>query len=119
LKSESSTLKELAEKIVDFTSEFAPDAQAAAVLNKEENKTLPQIALETLAAFEPFETDSLTPAQAEEFLNKFCELTGRKGMQAYKPLRAMLTGRLRGLPLHDVLTLLPAETIKKRLKRAM
>lgn len=118
MKSESSTIKELAEKIVDFTKEFKPDEQALSVLSKEENKELPRLALEALAAFEPFETSPLTLAQAEEYLNKFCRLSGRKGMQAYKPLRAMLTGRVRGLPLHDVLTLLPVEIIKLRLKLA-
>ena len=97
-----------------FDEKFAFDDGAKKVLSEPENRETLRICLEIL------EDSDQTSADAwSSVLSRMEERTGRKGKSLYAPLRAGITGKMKGPELARTFPLLGKERILRRLRMAL
>jgi glutamyl-tRNA synthetase len=92
---------------------FFEDGAKNILLDSGNRETLPLI-LNVLEA-----SSEITPDNCLSLLSQLEEKTGRKGKDLYAPLRAGITGKMKGPELVKTLPLLGKERIIKRLKMAL
>lgn len=68
------------------------------------------------AGVEFFRAASVAVAESPPDLNRLRQATGRKGAAFFMPLRAALTGRLHGPELGPLLSVMPVERVRARLR---
>jgi len=119
--------------IGDFLALFADDryrmeADAAALLEGEDAKRVVTALFRLLHAESPSERDSgATPPKGEAppsesfaaLIRRIGEQTGFRGKKLYLPIRAAVTGRLRGPELDRIFTLLSPTSLRKRVEQAL
>ena len=97
-----------------FDERFAFEESARAILADAKNRETLQLALGVFEAFQEMTVDSWPSLQAQ-----LEEKTGRKGKSLYAPLRAGITGKMKGPELAKTLPLIGKERIIRRLKMAL
>jgi len=97
-----------------FDERFAFEESARAILADAKNRETLQLALGVFEAFQEMTADSWPSLQAQ-----LEEKTGRKGKSLYAPLRAGITGKMKGPELAKTLPLIGKERIIRRLKMAL
>jgi nondiscriminating glutamyl-tRNA synthetase len=97
---------------VFFDEKFSFDEKAIKVLSEARNRETLRTVLQVIDS--PEVTDI-----PEGFLHQLEERTGRKGKELYAPVRAALTGKMKGPELARTLPLLGKERILRRLRMAL
>ncbi len=97
-----------------FDEKFSFDEGAKSVLCDSENREVLEAILRVLEGAAAAGEDTWT-----SLLSRFEEKTGRKGKSLYAPLRAAITGKMKGPELAKVFPLLGKERMIKRLKSAL
>ncbi len=97
-----------------FDERFSFDEEAQAFLRPPENKGLLQTSLAVIEGCPEIPEEDASP-----LLRQLEEKVGRKGKSLYGPLRAAMTGKMKGPELAKILPLLGKERMKKRLRMAL
>ncbi len=97
-----------------FDEKFLFDERAKSSLSDSGNRETLRVILKVFEAW-----PEITPDNCPSLLSQLEEKTGRKGKDLYAPLRAGVTGKMKGPELVKTLPLLGKERIIKRLKMAL
>jgi nondiscriminating glutamyl-tRNA synthetase len=97
-----------------FDEKFFFEDGAKTVLLDSRNREILHIILNVLEAL-----SEITPDNCSSLLSQLEEKTGRKGKDLYTPLRAGITGKMKGPELAKVLPLIGKERIIRRLRMAL
>ena len=97
-----------------FDEKFFFEEEAKTVLSDPKNREVLALILTVMEA-----SPEITPENTPSLLSQLEEKTGRKGKKLYAPLRAGITGKMKGPQLVKTLPLLGKERIIRRLKMAM
>ncbi len=97
-----------------FDDRFSFEEEARTLLTLSENRNLLQTALNTIEGWSQPLEESISP-----LLRQIEEKTARKGKSLYGPLRAGITGKMKGPELAKVIPLLGRGRLIKRLKMAL
>ena len=115
LKENIVTLSQIEEYLgIFFDEKFLFEEGAKTVLLDSGNRESLHIILNVLEA-----SSEITPDNCSSLLSQLEEKTGRKGKDLYAPLRAGVTGKMKGPELVKTLPLLGKEKIIRRLKMAL
>ncbi len=115
LKENVITLSQIEEYLcIFFDEKFFFEEEAKTVLSDPKNREVLPMILTVLEA-----SPEITPENISSLLSLLEEKTGRKGKKLYAPLRAGITGKMKGPQLVKTLPLLGKERIIRRLKMAL
>lgn len=115
LKENLTSLSQIEEYLgIFFDERFFFEEEAKTVLLDPKNREALPIILTVLEA-----SPEITPENCPSLLSQLEDKTGRKGKKLYAPLRAGITGKMKGPQLVKTFPLLGKERIIRRLKRAL
>jgi glutamyl/glutaminyl-tRNA synthetase len=97
-----------------FDEKFFFEEEAKTILSDPENHVMLQTVLHFLEAL-----PEIIPDAMASLLSQIEEKTGRRGKNLYAPLRAGITGKIKGPELIKTIPLLGKERVVKRLKMAI
>ncbi len=97
-----------------FDEKFLFEEEAKAILSDSNNRVMLQTVIHFLEAL-----PEILPDAMASLLSQIEEKTGRKGKNLYAPLRAGITGKIKGPELIKTIPLLGKERILRRLKMAL
>lgn len=95
-----------------FQDDIQYDDDAKAVLEEEQVPEVLQAFYDQISALEPFEAAGIKQA-----MKNVQKATGHKGKKLFMPIRAAVTGAIRGPELPNAIELLGKEKVKSRLER--
>ncbi len=115
LKENLTSLSQIEEYLgIFFDEKFFFEEEAKTVLLDPKNREALPMILTVLEA-----SPEITPENCPSLLSQLEEKTGRKGKKLYAPLRAGITGKMKGPQLVKTFPLLGKERIIRRLKMAL
>ncbi|MBI5599923.1 MAG: glutamate--tRNA ligase [Deltaproteobacteria bacterium] len=113
IKEGAATLNELAAMLVPVFSEPALTPEAAAILVEPDSIRVLKAFKEALAKVEELDE------AASRLIIERLEETGLRGKKLFLPVRAALTGEIRGIELNKLMVVLGKDRVNKRLMRAI
>jgi nondiscriminating glutamyl-tRNA synthetase len=112
VRGDARTIKDIALLLEPFLGKLAYNEDAIKTLEEPYVKMLLKALLEEVEKKEEISIDSY-----RDIVNNLREITRKDGKQLFMPIRAALTGRLRGIELENVFILLGKGKVIERLKR--
>ncbi len=112
VRGDARTIKDIALLLEPFLGEPVYNEDAIKVLEENHVKMLLTALFEEVEKKEKLSVDSY-----KDIVNNLREVTGKNGKQLLMPIRAALTGRLRGIELENIFVLLGKKKVIERLKR--
>ncbi len=111
-KHEAVTLKDIPDILLPFLQEPSLDEDAKKVLNEPHAAGILKSLSEEIEKFDNFNADAY-----KEIMALIKQKTGENGKRLFMPIRAVLTGRLKGLELEKVFALLGKKGVMERVKK--